>query len=41
MKKTLFVNLFGGPGTGKSTLCAAVFSELKRRGIDCEMVMNI
>jgi hypothetical protein len=37
MKKTLVVNLFAGPGTGKSTTMAHVFAELKWRGIDCEM----
>ena len=40
MKHTLFINLFGGPGTGKSTLCASVFTELKIRGIDCEMALE-
>lgn len=40
MKKTLFINIFGGPGTGKSTLCAAVFTELKIRGVDCEMALE-
>lgn len=40
MKKTLFVNLFGGPCVGKSVLCASIFSELKRRGIDCEMALE-
>ena len=40
MKKTLFVNLFGGPSTGKSTLCASIFSELKRKGVDCEMALE-
>ncbi len=37
MGKTLVVNLFGGPGCGKSTLCALVFGELKMMGINCEM----
>ena len=36
-KQTLIVNLYAGPGTGKSTTCAGVFSELKWAGIDCEM----
>lgn len=36
-KNTKILNLFGGPGTGKSTICAGVFSELKWRNIDCEM----
>ena len=40
MKKTLFINLFGGPGVGKSTLCASVFAELKINGIDCEMALE-
>lgn len=35
--RTLVVNLFGGPGTGKSTLCANLFSELKMSHIDVEM----
>ena len=29
MKNTLVVNLFGGPGCGKSTLMAAIFHQLK------------
>ena len=38
MKNTLVVNLFGGPGCGKSTLMAAIFHQLKLNGYDCEMV---
>ena len=34
---TLVVNLYGGPGTGKSTMAARVFATLKRMGINCEM----
>lgn len=37
MKKTLVVNLFAGPGTGKSTTMAGVFSELKWNGINAEI----
>jgi nicotinamide riboside kinase len=37
MKKTLVINLFGGPGSGKSTLCALVFGKLKMMGVNCEM----
>jgi len=39
MKKsnTLLVNLFAGPGTDKSSTMAGVFSELKWRGVNCEM----
>lgn len=33
---TLVVNLFGGPGTGKSTTMSGLFAELKWRGINCE-----
>lgn len=36
--KTLLVNLFAGPGTGKSTTAAAVFSELKFADVNCELV---
>ncbi len=36
-RNTLVVNLFGGPGTGKSTLMAAIFAKLKSKGYDCEM----
>lgn len=37
MKRTLVINLFGGPGVGKSTMCASIFSKLKMAGIECEM----
>lgn len=35
---THIVNLYGGPGTGKSTTAAGVFSLLKLHGINCEYV---
>ena len=38
MKKTLVVNLYGGPGSGKSTGAAFIFSRLKLMGINCELV---
>ena len=38
MSKTLFVNLFGAPGAGKSTTMADVFAELKWEGYDVEML---
>lgn len=38
VKKTLYVNLFGGPGIGKSTIAAELFSRLKWNKIDCELV---
>lgn len=37
-KKPLVINLIGGPGSGKSTTMAGVFCELKKRGINCEMI---
>ncbi len=36
--KMLVVNLFGTPGAGKSTGAAYIFSELKMRGINAELV---
>lgn len=36
-KRTTVVNLFAGPGAGKSTFCAGIFATLKWIGIDCEM----
>lgn len=38
MKHTLVVNLFSGPGCGKSTNAALVFGKLKSRGINCELI---
>lgn len=38
MKNTLIVNLYGGPGTGKSTDAAYIFSKLKMAGVDAEYV---
>ncbi len=38
MKNTLIVNLFGGPGCGKSTGAAYIFSQLKMAGYDAELV---
>lgn len=36
--RPIAVNFYGGPGTGKSTMAAAVFAELKSRGVNCELV---
>lgn len=36
--KPIVVNLFAGPGAGKSTGAAYIFSELKMAGIECELV---
>lgn len=38
MKDTKIINLYGGPGCGKSTGAAHIFSELKLCGISCELV---
>lgn len=35
--KPIIINLIGGPGSGKSTIAAGLFYELKRRGICCEI----
>ena len=37
-KAPLVINLIGGPGSGKSTTMAGVFYELKKLGVNCEMV---
>ena len=37
-KLTLCCNLFGSPGSGKSTMAALVFSRLKILGVNCELV---
>lgn len=36
----LVINLFAGPGVGKSTTAAKVFAELKMKGINCEMALE-
>ena len=38
MKKTVVVNLFAGPGAGKTTCAWAIASELKKRNIETEYV---
>jgi ABC-type dipeptide/oligopeptide/nickel transport system ATPase component len=38
MSDTLIVNLFGGPGTGKSTTAAGIFHLLKSGGMNAELV---
>lgn len=41
MARTKVVNLYAGPGTGKSTTAAALFAELKYRGVNCEYVQEV
>jgi adenylate kinase family enzyme len=36
----LVINLFAGPGSGKSTTCAGIFSRLKLNNINCEMALE-
>ena len=38
MKDTIKVNLFAGPGTGKSTTAAEIYVLLKKAGVDVELV---
>lgn len=35
---TLVVNIFAGPGTGKSTTAAGLFALSKQEGVNCEIV---
>lgn len=37
---TKIINLYGGPGTGKSTTAAALFAEMKFRGVNCEYIQE-
>ena len=34
----ILINLFGAPGAGKSTGAAYIFSQLKMRGVNVELV---
>lgn len=38
MKPTTVINLFGAPGSGKSTFAADLFSEMKKHDFEVEMV---
>ena len=40
-RKTLVVNLFGGPGSGKSTQALGVAYKLKLNGVNCEYASEI
>lgn len=37
MKKTKIINLFGGPGIGKSTTAAKIYHELQMMGYECDL----
>ena len=36
----IVINLFAGPGSGKSTSCAGIFAKLKLAGVNCEMALE-
>jgi hypothetical protein len=36
----IVINLFAGPGVGKSTTAAKIFAELKMRNVNCEMALE-
>ena len=36
--KTKIINIFGNPGSGKSTIAAYLFTALKSRNIEVELV---
>ena len=38
MKKPIAINLFGAPGVGKSTGSACVFADLKKEGVNAELI---
>jgi len=38
--KCTVINLFGGPGAGKSTTASLVFGNLKQAGVNCELVQE-
>ncbi len=38
---TLVINVFGGPGIGKSTAAAKIFYKLKERGLNTELVSEV
>ena len=38
---TKFINLFGGPGSGKSTTAARLFAEMKMQGLRVELVTEV
>jgi len=37
MKKTKIINLFGGPGIGKSTTAAKIYHDLQMKGYECDL----
>lgn len=37
---TIYINLFAGPGTGKSTTAAGIFYKLKHKGYNAELIQE-
>lgn len=37
---SVVINLYGGPGTGKSTTAAGLFSEMKQAGVNAELLQE-
>lgn len=37
----IIINLYGSPGSGKSTAAAYIFSKLKMKGVECELVTEV
>lgn len=38
---TTYINLYGGPGVGKSTTAASLFVEMKKKGLKVELVTEV
>lgn len=38
---TVYINIFGGPGVGKSTTAASLFVEMKRQNMNVELVTEV
>lgn len=41
MYNTKIINIYGNEGSGKSTIASYLFSELKEKGIECELVTEV
>lgn len=41
MKKTIHINLWAGPSTGKSGVSGKLFGKFKENSIDCELVREV
>lgn len=39
-KNTIIINIFGGPGAGKSTAASYIFAFLKMAGVNAEIIME-